>query len=112
LWRSTKLLRAQPAPVLIAKRAVLPTIGLARFVLLPQQRARDPGTAKLGVQLRKIDLRHTRQWHLAPIQPLVERQLIEPRSQRPADARLPTALQALLHGGARAAHHCGDLAIA
>src|SRR6185437_14548823 len=92
-----ELLARAPLPVVLAERAVLPTVRVLRAVLFPQQQPRDATTLQLGVQLRKIRLRRARERHYAPIQPLVQRRLVQLCWQRPDDPRGSSATYALLH---------------
>src|SRR5580700_11515323 len=107
-----QLLRCQPAPVLIAEHAVLPAVRMRSLVLLPQQEARDTAAAQLGVQVREIRSRRTRERHCAPIHPGVQGPFIECWGKRPGDAGIARPAHALLHRGAGAADRSGYLSVA
>ncbi len=82
-----RVLRGQPAPILVAEHAVLPAVRLRCLVLLPQQQPGHPGARQLGVEMGKIRCWPRGSGRLTPVQLRVQRVFGQLLGQRPAEAR-------------------------
>ena len=107
-----QLLGGEPAPVLVTEGGVLGAVRMLRLELLPQQPARHPAAGQFPVHPGKIRRRHRGgERYLAPVQPPLQRRLIELGGQRPRQAGHPGPADTLLHRRAGAADGGGNLPV-